>query len=290
MDWQVNILTWVQSFKTPMLDNFFLVVTISAEEVFIIMVGTWLMWCQNKMLAQRYGLAFITSTVFNPTLKELFAVERPIGITGVESLRVETAPGYSFPSGHTQSAASFWFAASLGIRRKWVSILAVVMITLVAISRLYLGLHWFIDVIAGIIFGLIWVYMMDRLFSFCERKNNLNYLWLVLLPFVVAYLLFPHNKPLIVSFGASIGFLAGIQIERKYIHYQVTGVIWQNLIKFVFGIAVLVLIRLGLKPIMPFPEIVSDLLRYICTGLWISAGAPWLFQKTKFLKAKGYPQ
>lgn len=286
MEWQLNILTWVQSFKNPVLDQFFLLVTISAEELFIIAIAAWFMWCQNKRLAQRVGFAFLTSTVFNPTLKDLFAVDRPIGVTGVESMRLETAPGYSFPSGHAQSATSFWFAAALGIRRRWIAILASVMIVLVAISRLYLGVHWFTDVIAGIFFGLLWVFFIDRLFCFCERENKMSYLWLVIAPFAIAYLLYPDNKPLIVSFGASIGFLAGIQLERKYLNFNIEGALWQKLTRYAIGLLMLVVIKTALKPLLPFPEMISDLIRYGCIGLWVSAGAPWLFQRLKFLSAK----
>lgn len=285
MDWQLELLTWIQSFKTPLLDTFFVIVTASAEEFFFIAVAAWFMWCQNKKLAQRVGFAFLTSTVVNPTLKELFAVERPIGAEGVESLRVETAPGYSFPSGHTQSATSFWFAAALGIKKNWIKILAAIMITLVAFSRLYLGVHWFTDVIAGVFFGLLWVFLIDRFYSYCENNNKFGYLWVVILPFFVAFYFYPDNKPLIVSFGASIGFLAGLQLEQKFLRFSVNGVLWQKLVRFVLGLLVLLLIKSGLKPLLPFSDAINDLIRYGCIGLWITAGAPWLFQLIKPLNA-----
>lgn len=283
MDWQISILTWLQSFKNPVLDQFFLLVTISAEELFIIAVAAWFMWCQNKKLAQRVGFAFLTSTVVNPTLKDMFAIDRPIGIDGIDSMRIETAPGYSFPSGHAQSATSFWFAAALGIHRRWIAILATVMIILVAISRLYLGVHWFTDVIAGVFFGLIWVYFIDRIFCYCDRKNKMGYLWCVIIPFAIACLLFPDNKPLIVSFGASIGFLAGLQLERKYLNFDVQGALWQKLIRFALGLVMLLLIKAGLKPLLPFADVINDLIRYGCIGFWITAGGPWLFQRLRVL-------
>ena len=283
MDWQISILTWVQSFKNPVLDQFFLLVTISAEELFIIAVAAWFMWCQNKKLAQRVGFAFLTSTVVNPTLKDMFAIDRPIGIDGIASMRIETAPGYSFPSGHAQSATSFWFAAALGIHRRWIAILATVMIILVAISRLYLGVHWFTDVIAGVFFGLIWVYFIDRIYCYCDREDKLAYLWFVIIPFSIAFILFPDNKPLIVSFGASIGFLSGLQVERKYLNFDVQGALWQKLIRFALGILMLLVIKAGLKPLLPFAEAINDLIRYGCIGFWITAGGPWVFQRLRVL-------
>ena len=111
MQWQLATLAWIQQFKHPSLDVFFSFVTMSAEETFFIGVAALMMWCYNKNMAQRVGFAFITSTVFNPFLKSFFAIERPIGSEGIESLRVHTAEGYAFPSGHTQGATSIWFGA-----------------------------------------------------------------------------------------------------------------------------------------------------------------------------------
>lgn len=78
VDWQIALLVLIQQMKTPVFDGVFTLVTMTAEETFFIVLAAWFMWCQNKRLAQRVGFAFLTSTVFNPTLKSLFAIERPI--------------------------------------------------------------------------------------------------------------------------------------------------------------------------------------------------------------------
>ena len=58
-------------------------------------------------------------------------------------MRVETATGYSFPSGHTQTATTFWTSLAVQLKKKkWVYVLAVVMAVGAGISRLYLAVHW----------------------------------------------------------------------------------------------------------------------------------------------------
>jgi membrane-associated phospholipid phosphatase len=284
MNWQLSILQWIQQFKHPTLDSFFTVVTMSAEETFFIIMAAIGLWSFNKHLAQRVGFAFITSTVFNPFLKSVFAIERPIGQEAIESLRVHTAEGYSFPSGHTQGAASFWFGLLWALRKHWVSVIAITMILLVAFSRLYLGVHWPVDVFAGVVFGIFWVLVVHWLFNFAETHNRLSLLWVLVLPFFIPYFLYPENKPLIVSLGSSIGVLSGILIERKFIGYSVSGLWWQHLLKFVLGVIVLIGLKVVLKLVLVFPAQYADLVRYGAIGFWLTAGAPFVFVKLRLVK------
>jgi membrane-associated phospholipid phosphatase len=281
MNWQLSILQWIQQFKHPTLDSFFTVVTMSAEESFFIVMAAVGLWSYNKHLTQRVGFAFITSTVFNPFLKSVFAIERPIGQEAIESLRVHTAEGYSFPSGHTQGATSFWFGLLWILRKRWVSMIAVTMIFCVALSRLYLGVHWPVDVFAGIAFGIFWVLVVHWLFSVAEKHNRLSLLWLLVIPFFVPYFLYPENKPLVVSLGSSIGILSGILLERRYLKFSVRSLWWQHLLKFLIGIAVLIGLKVFLKMALVFPAQYADLIRYGAIGFWLTAGAPFVFMKLR---------
>ncbi|MBU0936191.1 MAG: phospholipid phosphatase, partial [Spirochaetes bacterium] len=87
MDWQIEVLKWIQSFKIPVLDLIFEVVTMSAEEIFFIVAAAWILWCHNKLMGYRIGFAFLTSTALNSFLKNIFRFERPIGTEGIVSER-----------------------------------------------------------------------------------------------------------------------------------------------------------------------------------------------------------
>jgi membrane-associated phospholipid phosphatase len=277
MEWQLSTLQWIQGFKHPLLDIFFSYITMSAEETFFIVFAAFGLWCYNKTLAQRVGFAFITSTALNPFLKSLFAVDRPIGQEAIESLRIHTAEGYAFPSGHTQGATSFWFGLLLYFKHRWVTVVSVSMIVLVALSRMYLGVHWPVDVVAGIAFGIAWVFFVNWLFDYAEARNNLHLLWFIVLPFFIPYFLFPENKPLVVSLGSSIGILSGIILERRHINFCVKAKLWQQAVKFISGLAVLILLKVVLKLAIPLPPQYADLIRYAFIGFWLTAGAPYLF-------------
>ena len=74
------------------------------------------------------------------------------------------ASAFSFPSGHsTTNMALYGFLAFLVARevkpaqRTLVGIAAITLVLLIAMSRLYLGAHWFSDVVAGLAFGTLWL-------------------------------------------------------------------------------------------------------------------------------------
>ncbi len=288
MEWQIELLKFIQSISNPFLDVLFQMITITAEETFFIFVAAWFLWCYDKRAGYRIGFAFLTSSILNPFLKSIFRFDRPIGVEGIESQRVHTAGGSSFPSGHTQGATSFWLGIMLYFRKRSVWILGIVMSLLVAFSRLYLGVHWLTDILGGMFFAILWVLFVTYLFDYSLKKKNFLYLWLVLVPFVIIYLIpfftgtvTADDKNMVVSLGSSIGFLLGYMFENKFIGFQVKNKFYKQLLKLIIGIGITLLIKEGFKLILPFEQRIADLIRYGCLGFWLTGGAPWVFKRVK---------
>lgn len=105
------------------------------------------------------NLTAIGSGLWIRTLKELFGRDRP-----AVSDHLSDFSGLSFPSGHTMAAASVYFALAYYLGRKlksWPAEVAVysfalVLIFTVGITRVYLGVHYATDVLAGMSGGIIW--------------------------------------------------------------------------------------------------------------------------------------
>lgn len=280
MDWQIALLRRLQDIQHPILDAFFHFASWAGEETLYILIAAWLLWCYNKWLSYRVGLIFLTGAAFNGVLKNWFSIDRPIGVEGIESQRLHTATGHSFPSGHTQAAASFWLALMIQIKRPALWIAGTFIIVAVGLSRLYLGVHWPTDVLGAIAFAIVWVVAAHAFIGWCERREQLYWLWLLVSPFVVAVAFFPEYKDLIVVAGAAIGFLLGLQTEQRWLKVSVRGTLMQKVARFVIGLAILMLIRIGIKAVLPLPTPWSDLIRYALIGFWLTAGAPWVFLKT----------
>jgi undecaprenyl-diphosphatase len=111
------------------------------------------------------GLASGGSLVLNGTMKVLFERPRP----QLDYARV--LPDYSFPSGHTMNALTFYVALALivwSVFGRRTGLLALTMAAVLAIgvgiSRIYLGYHYFTDVVGGILAGTAWLIVVGAAF------------------------------------------------------------------------------------------------------------------------------
>ncbi|MET1032120.1 phosphatase PAP2 family protein [Domibacillus tundrae] len=132
------------------------------------------------VIRRRYGWALFfvlvngLGGVFNDFLKELFKRQRPDILPLIEQ------GGYSFPSGHSMGSFIFYGALSFMLFRllkgKWKKMIAAVlagcMILLVGLTRIYLGVHYPSDVIAGFSIGAAWLFFWIMLFHFSEYRIN----------------------------------------------------------------------------------------------------------------------
>lgn len=274
---QVEIIKFIQTIISPFWDAFFQIVTMTGEEFFYIIVAAIIFWCINKEFGYKLGFAILTSAFINTALKDMINSTRPIGVAGVRSLRVQTATGQSFPSGHTQGSTTFWVSCIIKIKRKWIYIVGISIIFLVAISRLYLGLHYPIDVIAGIVVGLIWTFISNYIFEYARLTKKPLVLMIIVVPMLIGMIFFREKNYYTIA-GTVLGFVIGYMLESKYVQYEVRSTIEMQLIKLVIGLGILILLKSTLEQVLPI-NILADFFRYIIVGLWITVGAPSIFKK-----------
>lgn len=122
-----------------------------------LMVFGWLLGRRNPSAAWHWSAALGFGMITNLLFKGLLPVSSVLEVA-------PGAPGYAFPSSHaTFSTLVFGFLAVLIAReispaRRWIVYLgAAFMIVPIAFARLYLGIHWLTDTLAGLCLGLIWV-------------------------------------------------------------------------------------------------------------------------------------
>ncbi|WP_242824033.1 phosphatase PAP2 family protein [[Clostridium] dakarense] len=171
MDIQLSILQFFQSIRNPILNVVFLIFTISTELPVLVLFTAAMYWCINKKYGQKILFALVGNITLNTGIKEFVKAPRPIGVKGIDSMRTSTATGYSFPSGHTQSATTFWVSIMTIFKNCWVYILGTIMILGIGISRLYLAVHWPIDVLCGWIFGIIFTIFLGKVFDYVDNNK-----------------------------------------------------------------------------------------------------------------------
>ena len=156
LNFDATILLWIQNVvRNPVLDVIFKFITHLGDNGYF-WIGSALILCIFKK-TRKAGIFALMALLFsvivnNAILKNVIGRIRPYEIiAGLECI-IKHAHDASFPSGHTGSS----FAAAVVYLRKLpkkISIPMLVMAILISVSRLYVGIHYPTDVIAGAISG-----------------------------------------------------------------------------------------------------------------------------------------
>lgn len=133
-----------------------------------------LIFLKNKRYGIYMALDLILITLFQLVLKNIFARGRPIDINLID----ET--GYSFPSGHSLTAMAFYgfiiyliYKSNINKKSKSLFITLLVMIILViGLSRIYLGVHYFTDVVGGFTFSLSYLIIYTSILEKIRKKET----------------------------------------------------------------------------------------------------------------------
>lgn len=159
MNWlnetELPILWWIREHLThPFLDTVMPYISSLAHsgEFWILLALILLCFKKTRKAGMAMGIAMACGYLIgNMGMKNLFARTRPYDMTEVELL-VAKLHDFSFPSGHT--LVSFEAATALTVyHRRW-GIAALVLATVIALSRLYLFVHYPTDVLAGALLGV----------------------------------------------------------------------------------------------------------------------------------------
>ena len=277
MEFELNIIRAIQSIANPFLDGLFQFITMFGEEAILIPLIAVIYWAFNKKMGEYIAYASLTSVLVNGAIKDIFKAKRPIGEPGIRSLRIETATGYSFPSGHTQGTASFWGAIAIYLKKNYMYGISALIIVLVAISRLYLGVHYPKDVLFGAIFGILTSSIAYKLFNKVNNKISLYFgTFIVFMP----VLLYAHSADFIKGMGTFLGFALGIYVEKKYVNFSVEGKSANKILRVVIGLTILILLKVGLKAVFP-NKLVFHFLRYFIIVFFGIGLYPAIFKKLK---------
>ncbi|WP_077368791.1 phosphatase PAP2 family protein [Anaerosalibacter sp. Marseille-P3206] len=156
---------------TPMKTTFMKAVTFFGSTYFLIIAGLAILIFSIRYRHRENIVPLILSTVgcslLNTTLKHIVTRTRPINYFLIKQ------GGYSFPSGHSMISMCFYttmtYLFTKNIKDKSKKILIwlgnFIIIGLIGYSRMYLGVHWFSDVLSGYIMGFLFFLFIIYLYN-----------------------------------------------------------------------------------------------------------------------------
>lgn len=154
-DWELDLLHWFQSIHNSVLDLIVPKITMLGDAGWFWIVITLLLLIlpfNRKMGLQAAISLILTVIICNVILKPSIMRCRPCWLEPEVQLLVKVPHDFSFPSGH--SNASFAVATAIFTRNKKLGIPVLIIAAAIAISRLYVFVHWPTDVICGTIIGI----------------------------------------------------------------------------------------------------------------------------------------
>jgi undecaprenyl-diphosphatase len=254
-------------------DVFKLITELGSNTIYLAVILV-IFWGINKKFAKVTAFVVVGSAILNYWFKAILKHPRPN-----PSLWLASASNYSFPSGHAQSAATFYGWLTIKIQKWWTIIGGTTLILLVGISRIYLGVHWLGDVLVGwgiglLIVTLIWRFE-DSISDFLSQYNTYYlYLGLALLgamAIILTELILPVPTD---NFGGSggmvIGLALGLALEKKYVDFKVKipeKKTWKIILRILIGLILVLVLYYGLAPFLSSKEVLTAALRYFLVAL-----------------------
>lgn len=313
-------LSWVIAFQSmgdwlvsPM--RFF---SFLGTEEFYILVMPFIYWCIDASMGIRVAAIMLFGSGMNLIIKIPFTGPRPYWMsTAVKPLWAEVY--FGIPSGHAQQSVAVWGSVAAYLRRGWAWGIALFLMLMIGLSRVFLGAHFFIDMFAGWLIGALLLWLFLRYWNPVvrwARKQSLGrqFLYAFLVSFGMILLgwiaviatrnfVLPGDwiinaarvgdegiapftmRGIITSAGTLFGFLVGVALIAPRDGWQVSGPVWKRAVRYVLGFLGVIVIWYGLGLVFPsgesFIAFIYRFVRYMLLGVWVAAGAPIFFTKLK---------
>lgn len=273
---QIDFLLMLQNFREfthGFLDNFFMIITMFGEITIPTTVAAGIYWCINS----QYGMFVLwnwgAGTVANELIKSTACIYRP----WILDNRIQPIPqafsmagGYSFPSGHSQTAISIWGSIAYCFKRKMLTVFLIILILLIGFSRNYIGVHTPQDVIIAYVLALILIFILNKLMQWEQKGKNRDIIilaiaiassfGLILFEQIKTYPMDYINGELLVDpikmqlyaypkVGLMLGIFTGWFLNKRFLNFDGSkGKSNLKLIRFITGIILLsILSQYGTK-------------------------------------------
>lgn len=298
---------------SPAMDGVMKLITSLGRIEFYMLLLTFIYLAYDRRIGFRLVLILIFTDLVGGILKVLFHQPRPYWLR--PELKIVEETSYGIPSSHASDSMAVWGYLAYKVNKTWLWIVACLLIFFIALSRLYLGVHFLQDILFGWLIGLLMIFIFiacDKPVTSWAVKLSLGKQVLVALAAAIIIILIGQAlhasmagiadpvgwqalaaeartiNILYNNAGAFFGAVAGYALMRRYAPFSSQGKWALRLARFAIGLVGVLVFYFGLDVL--FGMISSDatvlglalrFIRYGFVNFWLIFLAPWLFLKLR---------
>ncbi len=233
------ILKFFEGIRSPALTVVFGIFSTLGEGMIVAGVVILLYWMWGRAGEQLLFTA-VSSAALNSVLKVTVARPRPFVKGVVERLDVDTpvfstrdlGDYLSFPSGHAQTSSAALVGGSFRLKKWWMWLITVPLILLILCSRLYFGVHYPTDLLAGLALGIAVAVFWEVIFRYAYRSRHLIMLFFAAA--VIFFVPFFPEKDLLMTGGLLSGAAVFLPLT-SLLRYEAPKWSWKRLLRIPIG-------------------------------------------------------
>ena len=302
----INILLGLQEFRNgagTFLADFLLKMTYFGELNTVLVIMAVIYWCVSKDVGTYLLMGWSGNRILNGALKVTVCAYRP-WIRDARILpygdSINTATGYSFPSGHTMNASTVYGGGA--VRKDLPGILRIflgVMVALVAFSRIYLGVHTPQDILVGAVCGTLVMWLTLKLMQWVKAHPEKDFLILFIgIALAICVAVYAGVKPypelldaegkLVVDghkmandtfkgVGWCSAFLIGWILERRFVSFSTDIPMVKRVSRVTVGLLFYYILSLILMPLVKgwIPGAAGTITSCFIQMFYVSFVFPW---------------